>query len=237
MTAKLVEQNGAVEIYELLGSRDDARIEAMLNLYAELFPQYAHYVPRMLNRAQSHPLNERGHIVHYWLIEVDGNPAAIRTFRYIPHKRCGVAIALAVHPDYRKTMVGEERLAVYIINKCLEQVIQDAKEAGDPPVWGMVNEVESARLMEHYGNYGIIELPIKYFEPIFPSTNGSNDVETKDAVDFSPMHLGFLYNPEMKEKKFTSKDVAGFAEAFLVEHYEIPLENEVVQKVLQSVSI
>lgn len=52
MTALLVKQEEKVEVYDLLGSGDELRIEKMLGLYQKLFPQYQHYIPRMRRRAQ-----------------------------------------------------------------------------------------------------------------------------------------------------------------------------------------
>lgn len=43
MPARLVVEDGNVSIYELLGSGDEKRIEAMLSLYGRLFPKYQHY--------------------------------------------------------------------------------------------------------------------------------------------------------------------------------------------------
>lgn len=142
MSAKLIKQAGNVAIYDLLGSADSERVEKMLELYARLFPQYQHYVPRMRRRAQFENEHRPGHVVHYWLVEVDGVPAGLRTFRYIRGRHCGVAHALAVDPKFRTVMVGDKRLAVFVIYECLAQIIRDAQEKGDTPPLGMVNEVE-----------------------------------------------------------------------------------------------
>src|SRR5687767_4296969 len=160
MPARLVRQAGNVSIYDLLGSGDTHRLEKMLGLYARLFPQYEHYVPRMRRRAQFGNEYREGHVVHYWLVEVDGQPAGLRTFRYVRNRHCGLAHALAIDPAFRNVMVNGRRLSVFIIYECLEQVIRDAREKGDPPVFGMVNEVEPDRLMEHYIRNGLVQLPL-----------------------------------------------------------------------------
>ena len=49
--------------------------------------------------------HREGHVLHYWLIEVDGKPAGIRTFRYVRHRHCGLAHALAIDPSYREVMI------------------------------------------------------------------------------------------------------------------------------------
>ncbi|HCK65831.1 MAG TPA: hypothetical protein DHW49_06175, partial [Anaerolineae bacterium] len=85
MPVRLVTQRENTAIYELLGSGDDKRIEAMLGLYQMLFPQYQHYIQRMRRRAQYPNEHRENNIVHYWLIEIDGKPVGLRTFRYVRH--------------------------------------------------------------------------------------------------------------------------------------------------------
>ncbi|MBL8049957.1 MAG: hypothetical protein JNM46_01935 [Anaerolineales bacterium] len=238
MSARSVIEKDNVVIYELLGSNDDKRIEAMLGLYQMLFPQYQHYVQRMRRRAQFGNEHRVGNIVHYWLIEVDGQPAGLRTFRYIRKRRCGLAHALAIHPDFRETVVDDKKLSVFIIYECLNQIIRDAKEYGDPPVLGMVNEVETSRLMEHYERNGLIQLPLKYVEPIFsPDAEGKSRVEELAMIKFSPMHMGFLPNPETKVETYSREMVTDFVFAFLVDHYGLPETHPVVLETLNSIKV
>ena len=232
-----VQQAGNVAIYELLGSGDTERIEKMLGLYAKLFPQYQHYVPRMRRRAQFGNEHREGHIVHYWLVEVDGQPAGLRTFRYVRGRRCGLAHSLAVDLAVRDVVVNENRLAVFIIYECLNRVIQDAKERGDLPLYGMVNEVEPSRLMAHYINNGLVQLPLKYVEPIFPpEVDGRSRMDEITNIRFSPMHIGFLPNPEVNIEKYTCEMISNFVKAFLVDHYGLPEEHPVVLDVLESIN-
>ncbi len=238
MPARLVREVGNVSVYDLLGSGDTDRLEKMLGLYAKLFPQYQHYVPRMRRRAQFGNEHRAGHVVHYWLVEVDGQPAALRTFRYVRDRYCGLAHALAVDPAFRDVVVQGRRLSVFIIYECLEQVIQDAKEKGDPPVFGMVNEVEPDRLMEHYIRNGLVQLPLKYVEPIFPpEMEGRTRLEELAITRFSYMHMGFLPNAELKVEKYTREMLEDFAKAFLVDHYCLPEEHPAVVEVIETIKL
>ena len=236
MAAHPVRQVGDIVIYELLGSGDTERIEKMLGLYAKLFPQYQHYVPRMRRRAQFGNERREGHIVHYWLVEVDSQPAGLRTFRYVRGRRCGLAHSLAVDPAFRDVVADDHRLAVFIIYECLNQVIRDAKERGDLPLYGMVNEVEPSRLMEHYIHNGLVQLPIKYVEPIFPpEVEGRSRLEELANIRFSPMHIGFLPNPEANVEKYTCEMISDFVKAFLVDHYGLPEGHPAVLEVLETI--
>ncbi len=238
MPARLVVQKDSVAVYELLGSGDDQRIEAMLGLYQTLFPQYQHYVQRMRRRAKFKNEHREGNVVHYWLIEVNGNPAGLRTFRYVRHRHCGLAHALAIHPDFRETLVDNKKLSVFIIYECLHQIIRDAKERNDPPPLGMVNEVETNRLMEHYERNGLIQLPLKYVEPIFPPVaEGASREDELAQVRFSPMHMGFLPNPEAKINTYTKAMMTDFVLAFLVDHYGLPENHPVLLETLNSIKV
>lgn len=236
MPVRLVTQKENTAIYELLGSGDDQRVESMLGLYQSLFPQYQHYVQRMRRRAKFENEHRENNIVHYWLIEIEGQPAGLRTFRYVRHRHCGLAHALAIHPDFREKLIDNKKLSVFIIYECLNQIIRDAKEYGDQPVLGMVNEVETSRLMEHYERNGLIQLPLKYVEPIFPPESVSREDELA-KVRFSPMHMGFLPNPEIKIEKYTKAMITDFVLAFLVDHYGLPETHPVVLETLNSIKI
>lgn len=238
MTARLVRKDKSVKIWELIDSGDEARIEAMLELYARLFPQYAHYIPRMRQRAKFKAEKRPGHIVHYWLIEVDDQPAALRTFRYVRNRNCGLAIALAVDPAFREVIIDGHRLSMYLFHACLEQVIADAERLGDPPVLGMVNEVEFPRLMEHYKRNGIVELPVKYIEPVFPKKDvkqvGTDEIA---SLEFLPTALGFLPNTKLDRRSYTPDEIADFVLAFLVDHYGLPVDHPQVQAVVNSIPV
>lgn len=236
MPASLIAHEGRTAIYDLLGSGDEKRIDAMLGLYQTLFPQYRHYVPRMKRRVQFGNEHREGHVVHYWLVEVDGKPAGLRTFRYVRHRHCGLAHALAVDPQFREEEAGGRRISMFVVYECLAQVIRDALDCGDAPTLGMVNEVEPTRLMEHYQRNGLIQFPVKYMEPIFPpEAPGRTRAEELDLVKFSPMHLGFLKNPDIKIESYTREMIADFASAFLVDHYGLPEDHPKVIEILNSI--
>jgi hypothetical protein len=147
-----------------------------------------------------------------------------------------LAHALAVKPAYRTVNVGEQRLAMFLVRACLDQIIADSKRLGDEFTFGMVNEVESPNLMEHYKRNGILELPVKYMEPVFPGERpGRTRAEEIALVRFAPMFLGILPDTRGGIPFYTSDMVASFAMAFLVDHYGLPVEHPQVQSMLNSI--
>ena len=236
MAANLIKSVENITIYELLSSGDKKRIENFLFLYTQLFPQYVHYIPRMLRRIEFPKTHRAGHILHYWLVEVDGKFAGLRIFRYIHNRHCGIALALAIHPDFRSVTVNGQRLSTFIIYACLEQIIQDSTSMGGPPALGMVNEVESPRLMKHYIQNGLIKLQVNYMEPIFPPEKlGRSRLEEINMIHFAPMQLGFLKNPTVQVNTRDPQLIQDFTLAFLVEHYNLPENHPMVQKIIASI--
>src|SRR5512138_1067114 len=167
MSSQLIRSEENIKIWSLLGSGDPARIEAMLNLYTELLPQYAHYIPRLRRRAEWGEEHRLGHIVHYWLVEVDGKPAAFHTFRYVRKRRVGLSHALGVKPAYRSIYACWQPLSMYLLHASLDQIVEDARQLGGESTFGIVTEAEPSHLMDRYMEHGVLELPLAYVKPVF----------------------------------------------------------------------
>ena len=125
---------------------------------------------------------------------------------------------------------------MYLVHACLDQVIANSEQLGDKSALGMVNEVESPNLMQHYVRNGFVELPVKYEEPIFLyEQEGRVQEEETDRIRFSPMFLGFLPGPELGTQVYTKQMISNFALAFLVDHYGLSEDHPIVQAALQSI--
>ena len=137
-----------------------------------------------------------------------------------------------------RVTVGGQRLSMFLVHACLGQILADAEQLGDAPVLGMVNEVESPRLMKYYEKNGILELPVNYVEPIFPPEEPDCSREEQFArIEFSPMSLGLLPIDALRDQAFSSELIADFALAFLVDHYGLPVEHPRVQAVIHSIPV
>lgn len=222
-----------VNIYELLASDDTERLEEMLVLYAQLFPEYAHYVPRMRRRAKFPSEKRKGHFAHYWLLEHRGLPIGLTTFRYVVERECGLGVSFAINAEARAIRVGKQRLSTFIISKIMEQLQEDAARS-KTGLHGLVTEVEHRNLMEHYKKMGMLELPMHYYEPIYPPEQDGDDKQSNiENIAFIPVILAITPNGEIELSKPLLKE---FAEAFLVDHYELPREHIMVQKTLKSIA-
>jgi hypothetical protein len=56
-------------------------------------------------------------------------------------------------------------------------------------------------------------------------------------IKFSPMHMGFLPNPEIMIEKYTKAMITDFVLAFLVDHYGLPETHPVVLETLNSIKV
>ena len=233
MVADLVSSRDGLNVYELLASGDEERLEAMLALYAEFFPEYAHYLPRMRRRAEFAPDKRDGHIAHYWLFEYEGKPVGLTTFRYIVERECGLGISFAIHTDARSIRIGEQRLSAFVISRIMKQLREDAARMGTK-LYGLVTEVEHRNLMEHYKKMGMLELPMHYYEPIYTPEQEGEDLQSRiDKISFMPVFLAITPNGEFELSKPL---LMNFAEAFLIDHYELPRSHPMVQKTLKSIA-
>ncbi len=232
MSAHLIVENNEIKIFELLGSNDENRIEAMLSLYAKFFPDYAHYLPRMRRRAKLPSATREGHLAHYWLIESQNKPIGFTTFRYISHRKCGLGISFALDPSVRALKIAKIPLSAFVIAQILTQLESDSKKIGDSEMLGLVTEVEHATLMQRYKKFGMIELPINYCEPVFPPKGAENQ-----GIKFIPVFLGITQNPNSPCECFSPENLKDFSLAFLVDHYNLDKNHEKVKKVIQSISV
>ncbi len=230
MSANWIVENSGIKIFELLGSNDENRITAMLSLYTKFFPDHAHYASRMRRRAKLPSASREGHLVHYWLIEYQNKPVGLTTFRYISHRKCGLGIAFALDPSVRAIKTDKMPLSAFVIAQILTQLKADSKKMGNSEMLGLVTEVEHATLMERYKKLGMIELPIDYYEPIFPPENAKNQ-----EIKFVPVFLSIMPSPNAHYERFSVKNLTNFALAFLVDHYNLNENHIKVQEVLRKI--
>lgn len=232
MTPELIVEKEGVCIYEMLTTNDTERLESMLTLYAQFFPDYKHYVPRMRRRA-AFPADKRpGHLTHYWLFMYEDKPVGLTTFRYIVARECGLGVSFAIKTEARKIRVDGKRLSGFIINEILKQLKKDAAQT-NTGLHGLVTEVEHRSLMEHYKKMGMLELPMHYYEPVYPPEDKNDDIQsTIDKIKFIPVILAIT---PAKKLKLNAALLRNFAKAFLIDHYNLPETHPIVQKTLNSI--
>ena len=156
-------------------------LDALLDLYRELFPQYSAALPRVREKALL-PANVDPRCVrHQWVITCNEHPAGLASFKLVLRQNLGICLSIGIRPAYR-SMIWQNyhRLSDFLIQQMVKQLEMDASCHGKPPPVGLVVEVETAsgttdpvlkktrlHLAERYQEYGFVPLPVTYHEPAY----------------------------------------------------------------------
>lgn len=225
-----------VVIKEAIGG-DPSSQESLIKLHKEFFPQYDQYLPYMEKRLLLPPIDGYGNIEHWWVLEYDKHPIGFIMFKYVSRRDCSLGLLIAVKPAYRKLSVGQSKtLADYLIKASLVQLKQDARSVGRSIPVGMVVEVETARLLQVYREYGFIELPVDYWSP--PYIQGEKTFENREELDkleYLKSILGIFPLEEAYDDLSDPKIISKLILAFLVDHYHLPEDHSAVCRILESI--
>jgi hypothetical protein len=207
-------------------------------LFADLFPQYQSYISLIRQRAYAPANQDQRYVTHQWLARVDGQPAGLSLFDYVPGRLCGTCLYLAVAPRYREYETGPyHRLAEWLLKSSVERLQMDARQMGQPDPVGLVLEVETPKLLTRYGDYGFIELPIAYYEPGFEGgyVSSLNDPNRLDNLSFIKATLGIMPTSQQSVDLNNPAILRNLALAFLVEFYGLPEDHWLTKNILRSI--
>ncbi len=223
-----------LSVHEVLGgSKRD--LDDLLAVHRELFAKFSSYIPYMIERAKDPPDADPCFVEHWWLARIDGEPAGIRYFKYVPARQCGLSLGIAVLKLYRHLTFGRYgRFSKLLTLTSLEQLQADAAAAGQPVPVGIVAEVENY-LLPRYDEYDFIRLPIDYNEPSStPEANAARG-EAEDHLSFRPIQLGVFMLADTSFDPFNRQMLRQLVLAFLVDHYGLPDDHPVVCRALESI--
>ncbi len=223
-------------IHDVVGG-NTRRLEALIELFVELFPEYSYAVPRRRQKAAL-PANANPLFIdHQWLIDINGQAAAMADFKYAPQRDVGLGIYIAIRPAYRKIeLKGYRRFSELLHIATWEQLKEDAAMAGNSPPLGLVVEVGSPKLVARYREYGFMELPIEYHEPRL--RQGNVAALTPDEIEKIEFRQGSLGVFPLTKQQLSMNDsvlLSNAALAFLVDHYELPENHWAVQRALDAI--
>ncbi len=223
-----------LSVHEVLGgSKRD--LDDLLAVHRELFAKFSSYIPYMIERAKDPPDADPCFVEHWWLARIDGEPAGIRYFKYVPARHCGLSLGIAVLKPYRHLTFGRYgRFSKLLTLTSLEQLQADAAAAGQPVPVGIVAEVENY-LLPRYDEYDFIRLPIDYNEPSStPEANAARG-EAEDHLSFRPIQLGVFMLADTSFDPFNRQMLRHMVLAFLADHYSLPDDHPVVCRALESI--
>jgi hypothetical protein len=236
-------------VHETIGGEPEYQ-QKMLELYEQFFPEYAYYLPYMAYRMSVGIDADPGFIERWWLVEIDGELAGLRLFKYSARRNCGLVLGTAIKPKFRRHSVdGHDRLSNYLIDKSTTQIIADARAAGRPVPLGVVSEfqlpdasmtAEEAAYHQHiidrYREIGCVQLPVDYYEP--PHIAGRESYLQGVALAEMPYNHMMLSILPIEGGGFdihNRQTTTDFALAFLTDHYKLPEDHWVVRRALESI--
>jgi hypothetical protein len=225
-----------LEVHKVMNG-ENSYIEDLIQLYLELFPRYGRYVQVMRRRAANPADALPPFIEHQWLALMHGEPAALMVFKYNKLRNCGIGLDLGVHPRFKSIKHGEyDRLAKLLIDLRRNQIVKDAAFSGNPLPLGVIVEVESPKVVRQFSKYGMIQLPIKYFEPPAPeSVSGLMEPQMLEVAGYKPMKLGIYPLSDEGINYFDEQNLVNFVKAILVDHYGLLEDHWVVRESLESI--
>lgn len=215
-------------------------IEDYLKTYLDLFPQYARYLPVMRQRAKMHadsPINEKW---HQWFLMIGDEPVGIVGFLYNRKRNVGLLMDFGIYSDARKFRVdGKIPFSKFVLNLSMQRLIEDARENGHTAPLCMAAEVEYPALVKKYIEYGYVKFPIEYFEPPYtPELEKVGDkIQELKNVDYGRMHIGAFQIPGYPIDLNTPEVIRTVLFAFLEDHYQLPSNHWLVQKVVHEIPV
>jgi hypothetical protein len=225
-----------VILHDLIGG-NVARLDSLLAIFAECFPQYAAAAPRLAQKAHR-PADANPHfIAHQWLAEVGDQAAGMFSFKYAPGRDLGLAVYLAVRLSWRSLCVDGLQLSTWLIQSGLRQLEADAAAVGRPVPAGLFFEVEPDRLVARYREFGFVELPVEYNEPRYTQPRaGPSEPTDGDQVSFQRTHFGVFPIGGAADNPTGPGVVTNAVLAFMVDHYGLPETHWAVLRALTSLA-
>lgn len=225
-------------------------LEALLDLYRELFPQYLAALPGVRDRAFLPADIDPRFVRHQWVVTWNGNPAGLTSFKFAKRQRLGICFSIAVRPKYRPlAWENYARLSDFLIRQMIAQLAVDATTGGLLPPCGLVVEIEvpdsttdpvakktRLHLRDRYLEYGFSPLPVIYHEPAFVRYNADNQSCSELSENAEPMQLCML-SFETGKGMYSSQNgmLNAVIDALLVSHYGLSEDHWIVRQTRHSI--
>lgn len=209
-------------------------LQPLLQMMPEFFPHCEKFLPA-LERDARLTLTERSPVIpHQWVVEVDGQTAGFYIFDYRPGRGCGLSLFMGLYPEFRAISVnGFDRLARFLFVQSVRQIVDDARRLGQPTPLGLVGEIELGPLLERYRLYDFVELPVVYYEPMFPDPWTSMSPEIAlESIHYEQVTLGMFHDSAMPKRALSASEVANYALAYLCDFYGLPADSMPVKRAL-----
>lgn len=223
-------------IHEVTGG-NTAHVEALVALMAQYFPTLTKFIPWIRERAARAADADPTFVAHQWLLEVNGEPVGFYTFDYVPARDCGLSLFMGIHPPFRNlSFGGYRRLAELMFALSEDEIMLDAQRLGRRAPYGLSAEIEVPELIPTYHRYGVIELPVVYYEPMFPEQQIRYDSTlAPEDIHYERVYLSVFPTEFQPMDRDDPEVLSNLVLALLIDFYGLPDDNWAVQRALESI--
>lgn len=240
---------GDLHIHDVIDNNVEC-LDALQDLYRELFPQYISALPRVRQKALLPANADPRFVRHQWVVLWNGHPAGLASFKFAIQQNVGICLSIAIRPAYRSLAWDDyRRFSHFLIRQMVKQLEVDATLSGSPAPLGLVVEIEMAssaidlaskksrqHLLERYREYGFLPLPVAYHEPASVRGNGDAQSLSLPVKDGQPMHLFMLPLQVGADINLSQYDMLErVIGALLVDHYGLAENHWIVQHARKSI--
>lgn len=206
------------DIRELSDSRDEKSLAQLIAIHSDSFPTHTHVIAELRENAAL-PLHRDNVVVHQLLAVVDGVPAGIAVVHSNLNYRVGLIHFLAVVPQFRGRDIDGKRMSTRLVECAVDLVYADIDQSQVAGSFvGVVAESDPG-LISSWEAWGFRPLPIPYREPFFG----------KHWRDHLPLDFFDMTLVGLTARDNTDELARAGAAAFLLDHYRLPVDHEVVR--------
>src|SRR5690606_31654192 len=228
--------DGTLTIDDVIHGQPEAT-EIIFGLMQEFFPYGWKFAPWLRRRAAGGAAVDSRFYPHQWLLRVNGEVAGFYIFDYVPGRASGLSMFMGIYPQYRRLRFGgHSRLAGLLFALSVQQVADDARALGQPAPYGLAAEIETIELVERYRQYNFYELPVTYYEPIFPDPlvawHPSLDLT---ALQYKRVTLGVFVDQFRPSEIANPQRLENWVASYLVDFYGLPEESWPMTQALASI--
>jgi len=226
-------------VHDLIGG-NTRYIDEYMSIYEQLFPQYIHYAPVMRRRAEL-PLDKTAvEKWHQWLLVIGDQPVGLVGFLYNKKRNTGLLLDFAIKPGARAIRTRDNlRFANLCLNLAMQELVSDAQAEGHDAPLCMIAEVEHESLANKYKEYGYAVLRIEYFEPPYTPEllDAINQEQIFDKIEYQRMFVGAFGIPGYPIDLKNPGVIKTILFTLLEDHYHLPADHWLVQKLVQEIPI
>ncbi len=231
---------GGAVIRPVIGP-DSPLLPVAVELFQEIFPGYAHYVPYIRACASQTTPDHPATFDHVWVIEQNGRYIGLRVLSYIHTRNLGHDAFVGLLEPYRGRGIGG-----WLVRQTMAQLRRDAMRFGQPEPLGYCAEVElpreaqdeaerreRERAMAFHLKHGGIPLPVDYYEP--PMINGVSYIRPEQLTGLQSEPMQLVFYPMQPGRSLGQADLVEVVETLYLDVYRLERDSWQFRQAVSSI--